>query len=89
MTPRPRSRRLSSTTPTRATSGSEPMPAAALPELVTLAIDAALAAGREILDVYAGPIAVERKQDASPLTEPTGVRTGRSPPRSPRPGCRC
>ena len=45
------------------------MPAAALPELVTLAIDAALAAGREILDVYAGPIAVERKQDASPLTE--------------------
>jgi 3'(2'), 5'-bisphosphate nucleotidase len=45
------------------------MPAAALPELVTLAIDAALAAGREILEVYAGPIAVERKPDASPLTE--------------------
>jgi 3'(2'), 5'-bisphosphate nucleotidase len=45
------------------------MTSAALAELVTTAIDAALAAGHEILDVYAGPIAVERKDDHSPLTE--------------------
>ncbi len=45
------------------------MTSAALAELVSTAIDAALAAGREILDVYAGPIAVERKDDLSPLTE--------------------
>ncbi len=38
-------------------------------DLITTAIDAALAAGREILAVYAGPIAVERKDDESPLTE--------------------
>jgi 3'(2'), 5'-bisphosphate nucleotidase len=37
--------------------------------LVTIAIDAALVAGREILAVYEGPIAVEHKEDASPLTE--------------------
>jgi len=45
--------------------------AAASPEaaLLAAAIDAALAAGREILAVYEGPIAVELKDDRSPLTE--------------------
>ena len=45
------------------------MPPTDLARLVTAAIDAALAAGREILEVYGGPIAVEHKADASPLTE--------------------
>jgi 3'(2'), 5'-bisphosphate nucleotidase len=45
------------------------MTPADLSDLVTAAIDAALAAGRAILEVYAGPIAVERKDDQSPLTE--------------------
>jgi 3'(2'), 5'-bisphosphate nucleotidase len=40
-----------------------------LPDLITAAINAAFAAGREILAVYEGPIAVERKEDRSPLTE--------------------
>ncbi len=37
--------------------------------LLTQAINAAFAAGREILDVYSRPIAVELKEDHSPLTE--------------------
>jgi len=37
--------------------------------LLAAAVDAALAAGREILAVYGGPIAVELKDDRSPLTE--------------------
>ncbi len=45
------------------------MTAIPLPDLVSAAIDAALAAGREILDVYSGPIAVQQKDDRSPLTE--------------------
>ena len=45
------------------------MPATDLAALVTAALDAALAAGKEILEVYEGPIAVEHKDDASPLTE--------------------
>jgi len=45
-------------------------PAAAdLAGLLAAAIEAALAAGREILAVYEGPIAVELKDDRSPLTE--------------------
>jgi len=39
------------------------------PALVAAAIDAVLAAGCEILAVYEGPIAVELKDDRSPLTE--------------------
>ncbi len=42
---------------------------AQLTGLIATAIDAALAAGREILAVYEGPIAVELKADRSPLTE--------------------
>ena len=38
-------------------------------ELIVHAIDAAFAAGREILDVYAGQFDVEWKEDRSPLTE--------------------
>jgi 3'(2'), 5'-bisphosphate nucleotidase len=37
--------------------------------LVECAIDAAFAAGREVLDVYSRPIDVELKDDLSPLTE--------------------
>jgi 3'(2'), 5'-bisphosphate nucleotidase len=37
--------------------------------LIGAGIDAALAAGREILEVYEGPIAVDHKDDRSPLTE--------------------
>jgi 3'(2'), 5'-bisphosphate nucleotidase len=37
--------------------------------LVTKAIEAALAAGREILEVYGSAFAVEHKDDRSPLTE--------------------
>lgn len=37
--------------------------------LVSKAVDAALAAGREILEVYAGEHAVELKEDRSPLTK--------------------
>ncbi len=37
--------------------------------LLDRAIDAAFAAGREILDVYSRPINVELKEDRSPLTE--------------------
>ena len=40
-----------------------------LAQLIDAAIVAALAAGREILAVYEGPIAVEQKEDRSPLTE--------------------
>lgn len=40
-----------------------------LGEQVSAAIEAALAAGREILAVYEGPIAVDLKDDRSPLTE--------------------
>jgi len=47
----------------RAASGSR------LADLLEVALDAALAAGREILAVYQGPIAVELKDDRSPLTE--------------------
>lgn len=41
----------------------------ALPVLLQHAIAAAIAAGREILDVYSRPIEVELKDDRSPLTE--------------------
>jgi 3'(2'), 5'-bisphosphate nucleotidase len=40
-----------------------------LPSLLDHAISAAIAAGREILDVYSRPINVELKEDKSPLTE--------------------
>ena len=40
-----------------------------LPELIEHAIDAAFAAGREILRVYAGEFEVHLKNDRSPLTE--------------------
>ncbi len=40
-----------------------------LARLIDVAIGAALAAGREIMAVYEGPIAVEHKEDRSPLTE--------------------
>jgi 3'(2'), 5'-bisphosphate nucleotidase len=38
-------------------------------DLITTAIGAAMAAGREIMAVYAGAFAVEHKDDRSPLTE--------------------
>jgi 3'(2'), 5'-bisphosphate nucleotidase len=40
-----------------------------LEKLLIVALNAALAAGHEILDVYARPVAVELKEDRSPLTE--------------------
>jgi len=45
------------------------MSATALVELLDAAIGAAFAAGREIMEVYASPFAVEHKDDRSPLTE--------------------
>ena len=45
------------------------MARSALPELLGYAIEAALAAGREILEVYAGDFDVEWKDDRSPLTK--------------------
>jgi 3'(2'), 5'-bisphosphate nucleotidase len=39
-----------------------------LKPLLAIAIEAALEAGREILDVYAGEIAVDQKRDRSPVT---------------------
>ncbi len=45
------------------------MASAALPDLLAPAITAAFEAGRAIMQVYAGVIAVEEKEDRSPLTE--------------------
>lgn len=45
------------------------MTSAAPSSLLAALLDTALAAGREILDVYAAPIAVTTKADASPVTE--------------------
>lgn len=45
------------------------MPPSDLSHLVALAIDAAFAAGREILDVYARDFEVGEKDDRSPITE--------------------
>jgi 3'(2'), 5'-bisphosphate nucleotidase len=44
-------------------------PAPDLPSLMDAAIDAALAAGREILTVYEAGFTVQEKEDRSPLTE--------------------
>ena len=46
-----------------------PMAKDLLPDLVDHAIEAALAAGREILQVYGSDFTVEEKTDRSPLTE--------------------
>ena len=40
-----------------------------LPPLIDAAIEAAFAAGREILEVYGTEFTAEQKEDKSPLTE--------------------